>query len=219
MAVIRCKKIICYNLSNQYKKNQVQKVQIRKKHESWENELQTKIPLQRLWLSFYSRRWKSKLGANDRFVAFTLYRKGLSLRSIGEIIGTSNVLILYWIRSIGWFVQEKCFIQAILHHLKKWIYRDWWNVALRPKKNVKEYGYGLLTLVPNKESLPVKSALVVPQHWRDYGGDRIKLLKPAAVCTDEYKVYRKVIPANILIQSKKYTQQHRSPKTALSEIS
>ena len=32
------------------------------------------------------------------------------------------------------------------------------------EKNAKEYGYGLLTLVPNKESLPVKSALVVPQH-------------------------------------------------------
>ena len=47
-----------------------------------------------------------KYGANDRFVALTLYRKGLSLRSIAEIIGTSNVLILYWIRNIGRFVQE-----------------------------------------------------------------------------------------------------------------
>ena len=47
-----------------------------------------------------------KYQANDRLVALTLYRKGLSLRSIADIIGTSNVLILYWIRNIGRFVQE-----------------------------------------------------------------------------------------------------------------
>ena len=55
---------------------------------------------------FTSEDGRVKYGANDRFVALTLYRKGLSLRSIAEIIGTSNVLILYWIRNIGRFVQE-----------------------------------------------------------------------------------------------------------------
>ena len=47
-----------------------------------------------------------KYGASDRLVALTLFRKGLSLRSIAEIIGTSNVLVLHWIRNIGRFVQE-----------------------------------------------------------------------------------------------------------------
>ena len=42
---------------------------------------------------FTSEDGRVKYGANDRFVALTLYRKGLSLRSIAEIIGTSNVLI------------------------------------------------------------------------------------------------------------------------------
>ena len=55
---------------------------------------------------FTSEDGRVKYGANDRFVALTLYRKRLSLRSIAEIIGTSNVLILYWIRNIGGFVQE-----------------------------------------------------------------------------------------------------------------
>ena len=55
---------------------------------------------------FTSEDGRVKYGANDRFVALTLYRKGLSLRSIAEIIGTSDVLILYWIRNIGRFVQE-----------------------------------------------------------------------------------------------------------------
>ena len=62
-----------------------------------------------------------KYRANDRFVALTLYRKGLSLRSIAEIIGTSNVLILYWIRNIGRFVQETVLSKPNYHHLKKWI--------------------------------------------------------------------------------------------------
>jgi len=38
---------------------------------------------------------RRKYTMNDRLTALTLFRKGLSLRSIAEIIGTSNVLILY----------------------------------------------------------------------------------------------------------------------------
>ena len=53
-----------------------------------------------------SRDEKVKYQANDRFVALILYRKGLSLRNIADIIGTSKILILYWIKNIGRFVQE-----------------------------------------------------------------------------------------------------------------
>ena len=84
------------------------------------------------------------------------------MRSIAEIIGTSNVLILYWIRNIGRFVQETVLSKPLSSSEEIDIIEiDVWHYV---EKNAKEYGYGLLTLVPNKESLPVKSALVVPQH-------------------------------------------------------
>ena len=44
---------------------------------------------------FTSEDGRVRYVANDRLVALTLFRKGLSLRSIADIIGTSNVLILY----------------------------------------------------------------------------------------------------------------------------
>ena len=112
---------------------------------------------------FTSEDGRVKYGANDRFVALTLYRKGLSLRSIAEIIGTSNVLILYWIRNIGRFVQETVLSRSFSASEEMDIIEidEMWHYV---QKNAKKYGYGLLTLVANKESLPVKSALVVPQH-------------------------------------------------------
>ena len=112
---------------------------------------------------FTSEDGRVKYGAKDRFTALTLYRKGLSLRSIAEIIGTSNVLILYWIRNIGRFVQEAVLSRPFSASEEMDIIEidEMWHYF---QKNTKKYGYGLLTLVPNKESLPVKSALVVPQH-------------------------------------------------------
>ena len=112
---------------------------------------------------FTSEDGRVKYIANDRFVALSLYRKGLSLRSIAEIIGTSNVLILYWIRNIGRFVQETVLSRTFSSSEEIDIIEidEMWHYF---QKNAKKYGYGLLTLVPNKESLPVKSALVVPQH-------------------------------------------------------
>jgi insertion element IS1 protein InsB len=35
---------------------------------------------------------------------------------------------------------------------------------------------------------------------------RIKHLKPFAIATDEWKVYRSIIPRNLLVQTKKLTQ-------------
>ena len=85
------------------------------------------------------------------------------MRSIAEIIGTSNVLVLYWIRNIGRFVQETILSRPFSSSEEMDIIEidEMWHYV---QKNAKKYGCGLLTLVPNKESLPVKSALVVPQH-------------------------------------------------------
>ena len=58
-----------------------------------------------------------------------------------------------------------------------------------------------------------RSAATLKRLW-----DRIKLLKPAAVCTDEYKVYRNVIPANLLIQSKKYTHNVEAQNSSLRDF-
>ena len=112
---------------------------------------------------YHSEDGRIKYGANNRFIALTLYRKGLSLRSIAEIIGTSNVLVLYWIRNIGRFMQETVLSRPFSSSEEMDIIEidEMWHYV---QKNTKKYGYGLLTLVPNKESLPVKLALVVPQH-------------------------------------------------------
>ena len=58
-----------------------------------------------------------------------------------------------------------------------------------------------------------RSAAKLKRLW-----DRIKLLKPAAVCTDGYKVYRKVIPANLLIQSKKHTHNVEAQNSSLRDF-
>ena len=99
----------------------------------------------------------------DRLMALTLFRKGLSLRSIAGIIGTSNVLILYWIRNIGRFVKEVILSMPMVasEELDVIEIDEMWHYV---QKNARKYGYGLLILVPNKELWPVKLALVAPKH-------------------------------------------------------
>ena len=85
-----------------------------------------------------------KYRASDRLAALTLYRKGLSLRSIAEIIGTSNVLILYWIRNIGRFVQEAILSKPLTASEEIGIVEidEMWHYV---QKNRIKYGYSLLT--------------------------------------------------------------------------
>ena len=99
----------------------------------------------------------------QRFQALLLFRKGLSLRSIVEIIGTNNVTILQWMRSVGKHVKETILSQTIevSESLDVIEIDEMWRYI---EENSKNYGFGLLTLVQKDESLPVKSVLVVPKH-------------------------------------------------------
>ena len=47
-----------------------------------------------------------KYNDNDRFLAITSFRKGLSLCSIAEIIGTNNLSVLNWLRNIGMHIKD-----------------------------------------------------------------------------------------------------------------
>ena len=49
----------------------------------------------------------------QRFQALLLFSKWVSLRSIAEIIGTNNLTILQWMRSIGGHVKETILSQII----------------------------------------------------------------------------------------------------------
>ena len=49
---------------------------------------------------------REKYSRKQRLTAVTLFRKGLSLRSIAEVIGANNVIVLYWIRNIGKFIKN-----------------------------------------------------------------------------------------------------------------
>ena len=56
---------------------------------------------------------RRKYTDQQRFLAITLFRKGLSLRSIAEIIGTNNVTILQWVRGIGRYIKKQVLAQTI----------------------------------------------------------------------------------------------------------
>ena len=111
---------------------------------------------------------RQKYTDEQRFLAITLFRKGLSLRSIAEIIGTNNVTILQWVRSIGRYVKEHVLAQPIENTDSLDIIEidEMWHYV---KKNSENYGFGLLTLVPKNGSSPVKSALVATSRLKDCG--------------------------------------------------
>ena len=56
---------------------------------------------------------REKYSTKQRLVAITLFRKGLSLRSIAEVIGANNVIVLYWIRNIGKFIKNTVLSAAV----------------------------------------------------------------------------------------------------------
>ena len=56
---------------------------------------------------------REKYSTKQRLAAVTLFRKGLSLRSIAEIIGANNVIVLYWIRNIGKFIKNTALSAAV----------------------------------------------------------------------------------------------------------
>lgn len=103
---------------------------------------------------------REKYTEDQRLQSLLLFRKGLSLRSIAEIIGTNNVTILHWIRGMGRFIKESVLSQQVevSEGLDIIEIDEMWHYT---QKNNKNYGFGLLTLVPRSESLRAKLALVV----------------------------------------------------------
>ena len=89
-------------------------------------------------------------------------------------------------------------------------------MALHPKKRKKVWVWIAYSRSKQRviaSEVGSRSAATLKRLW-----DRIKLLKPAVVCTDEYKVYRKVIPVNLLIQSKKYTHNVEAQNCSLRDF-
>ena len=105
---------------------------------------------------------REKYSAKQRLAAVTLFRKGLSLRSIAEVIGANNVIVLYWIRNIGKFIKNTVLSVAVQSSKELEVIEidELWHYV---QKNRESYGYGLLTLVPEKESLPARLVLVAPK--------------------------------------------------------
>ena len=105
---------------------------------------------------------------SERFLAITLFRKGLSLRSIAEIIGTNNVTILNWVRNIGTYVKERILSQPIETYKTLDVIEidEMWHYV---QKNNENYGFGLLTLVPKNALSQSKSVLVAINRLDDYG--------------------------------------------------
>ena len=51
-----------------------------------------------------------KANGKQRLAAVASFRKGLSLRSIAEIIGANNVIILYWTEILGSSSKIQCYL-------------------------------------------------------------------------------------------------------------
>ena len=85
----------------------------------------------------------------QKLAAVTLFGKGLSLKSIAEVIGANNVIVSYWIRNIEKFIKNIVLAVAVQSSKELEVIEidELWHYV---QKNRKSYGYGLLTLVPKK---------------------------------------------------------------------
>ena len=105
---------------------------------------------------------REKYSEKDRITALKLYKRGLSLRAIAEILKTNNVTVLHWIRNFGKYIKSKVLSSKGISTKNDIIEIDeMWHYC---EKNKENYGFGLLILVPSKESLELKSALVELKH-------------------------------------------------------
>ena len=106
---------------------------------------------------------RRKYSDANKIQALLLYRKGLSLRSVADVIGTNDVTVLKWVRSFGEIIKEAVLSQSIepMDSLDVIEIDEMWHYV---KKSRRSYGYGLLILAPENKSLPLKLALVVKSH-------------------------------------------------------
>jgi hypothetical protein len=95
-----------------------------------------------------------------------LYKENVSMRGIGRLLDISDVTVMNWVKEAGMTVKEaleRRFVESgqeldIIELDEMWHYTQ---------KNSKNFGYGLLCIVPQEKSLPLKLALVVPNHSKD----------------------------------------------------
>ncbi len=103
----------------------------------------------------------------QRLQALRLSRRSMSLRGIADEIGTNNVTILHWLRDFGRKIKERVLASPVTAVADEIIEIDeMWHYC---KKNSKNYGYGLLCLIPDAASSPLKSAIVVNTRLSDSG--------------------------------------------------
>jgi len=108
------------------------------------------------------------ISLEKKLLALKLYKEGLGFRSIGRVIGVSNVAVLNWVRAAGELMKEQVlsYTPSDIEELEIIELDEMWHYT---KKNSKNCGYGLLYLVPTNECLPLKSALVELKRSKDYG--------------------------------------------------
>ena len=128
---------------------------------------------------------REKYSTKQRLAAVTLYRKGLSLRSIAEVIGANNVIVLYWIRNIGKFIKNTV-LSAAVHSSKELEVIEVDELWHYVQKNRRSYGYCLLTLIPEKEVIAYevgpRSVKTLKKLWR-----KVALFKPDVKCQKKDK--------------------------------
>ncbi|MCH2227487.1 MAG: helix-turn-helix domain-containing protein [Candidatus Caenarcaniphilales bacterium] len=106
---------------------------------------------------FVERDDREKYSFEDKLRALRLYKRGLSLRSIAEFIGTNNVTIFHWIRNFGKDLKEHI-VNLDLNILGSEIIEidEMWHYC---QKNEKNFGFGLLFHEPEGKLLLLNLAL------------------------------------------------------------
>lgn len=101
-------------------------------------------------------------------LAYVLYLEGLGFRSIGRVLGVSNVSVLRWIRTYAKTWGNKVPKVTPSRHCRVIEIDEMWHYI--QKKNRKS-GFGLLLIETKEKSLHGKLVVVEQKHVRDYSGD------------------------------------------------
>ena len=89
-------------------------------------------------------------------------------------------------------------------------------MALRPKKQKKLWIWLAYSRARKRViacEVGSRGVKTLKKLWR-----KIALFKPDVVCTDNYKVYNRVIPNDILVQSKRYTHNIEAQNSSLRDF-
>lgn len=92
-------------------------------------------------------------------MALNLYKRGISLRSIAEIIRTNNVTILYWLKNFGESLKEHI-LSLDFNILGNEIIEidEMWHYCQKNKEN---FGFGLL--IQEQEEKLLQLSLVLEE--------------------------------------------------------